>query len=213
MPARWAWACYDPRSLERLGLGVAESATLTRPPRAMRRQLPARYRYLLPLLDPILGKTMAMTLFRASSQRSRWLAFHGLRGRGPGGAAGWVRRPERVLTCRTGRPDMTAPRRVNRAGRHGHGRIGPAGRSGSGRHLSGGSRVRLPGPRRAGLRSGPRKAVRAGHRFPGAEQFVVQVPDGADRGPRPPGKRVAGLLDGGHGQSPFCLGRRPGLTG
>jgi len=67
MDARWAWACDDPRSLERFGLEVSESATITRPPRAMRGQLPGRYRYLLPLADPVLGKTMAITLFRASS--------------------------------------------------------------------------------------------------------------------------------------------------
>ncbi len=68
MNARWAWACDDPRSLERFGLEVVESAAITRPPRAMRSQLPARYRYLLPLADPVLGqKTMAFTLFRASS--------------------------------------------------------------------------------------------------------------------------------------------------
>jgi O-methyltransferase involved in polyketide biosynthesis len=65
--ARWAWACDDPRSLERSGLEVRGSATITRPPRAMRGQLPGRYRYLLPLADPVLGKTMAITLFRASS--------------------------------------------------------------------------------------------------------------------------------------------------
>ena len=67
MPARWAWACDDPRSLERLGLRVVEQATITRPPGALRRQLPARYRYLLPLADPILGKALAITLFRARS--------------------------------------------------------------------------------------------------------------------------------------------------
>ena len=67
MDARWAWACDDPRSLERSGLEVRESATITRPPRAMRGQLPGRYRYLLPFADPVLGKTMAITLFRASS--------------------------------------------------------------------------------------------------------------------------------------------------
>jgi hypothetical protein len=33
----------------------------------MRSQLPARYRYLMPLADPVLGKAMAITLFRASS--------------------------------------------------------------------------------------------------------------------------------------------------
>jgi O-methyltransferase involved in polyketide biosynthesis len=65
--ARWAWACDDPRSLERFGFEVMESATLTRPPRAMRGQLPARYRYLLPLADPLLGRAMTITLFRASS--------------------------------------------------------------------------------------------------------------------------------------------------
>ncbi len=68
MDARWAWACDDPRSLERSGLEVVESATITRPPRAMRGQLPARFRYLLPLAGPVLGKTMAVTLFRARSR-------------------------------------------------------------------------------------------------------------------------------------------------
>jgi O-methyltransferase involved in polyketide biosynthesis len=65
--ARWAWSCDDPRSLERFGLEVMEPATITRPPRAMRGQLPAPYRYLMPLADPVLGKAMAITLFRASS--------------------------------------------------------------------------------------------------------------------------------------------------
>jgi O-methyltransferase involved in polyketide biosynthesis len=67
MDARWAWSCDDPRSLERFGLEVMEPASITRPPRAMRSQLPARYRYLMPLADPVLGKIMAITLFRASS--------------------------------------------------------------------------------------------------------------------------------------------------
>jgi hypothetical protein len=57
----------DPRSLERSGLEVRQSATLTRPPRDMRAELPARYRYLVPLADPLLGKSMTLTLFRASS--------------------------------------------------------------------------------------------------------------------------------------------------
>jgi len=65
--ARWAWACDDPRTLERFGLEVVESASFTRPPRAMRRELPAAYRYLTPLADPVLGRAMAITLFRASS--------------------------------------------------------------------------------------------------------------------------------------------------
>ena len=67
MDARWAWACDDPRSLERFGLEVRQSATITRPPRAMRAQLPFGYRYLVPLADPFLGKAMTLTLFRASS--------------------------------------------------------------------------------------------------------------------------------------------------
>ena len=57
----------DPRSLERLGLEVRQSATITRPPRAMRAQLPFGYRYLVPLADPLVGKAMNLTLFRASS--------------------------------------------------------------------------------------------------------------------------------------------------
>jgi O-methyltransferase involved in polyketide biosynthesis len=62
--ARWAWSCDDPRSLERFGLEVMESVTVTRPPRAMRAQLPAPYRYLMPLADPVLGRATAITLFR-----------------------------------------------------------------------------------------------------------------------------------------------------
>src|SRR5262249_55051490 len=53
----WAWACDEPRSLERLGLRVVESASITRVPRGLRGQLPARYRYLLPLANPVLGKS------------------------------------------------------------------------------------------------------------------------------------------------------------
>jgi O-methyltransferase involved in polyketide biosynthesis len=65
--ARWAWACDDPRAFERSGLEVVRTATITRPPRDMRAQLPARYRCLIPLADPFVGKAMAITLFRASS--------------------------------------------------------------------------------------------------------------------------------------------------
>lgn len=68
MAARWAWACDDPRSLERLGMRVVESAAITRPPAGLRAQLPARYRYLLPLAHPVLGKSPALTLFRAREQ-------------------------------------------------------------------------------------------------------------------------------------------------
>ena len=56
-----------PLALERLGLEVRQSATVTRPPRAMRAQLPFGYRYLVPLADPVVGKAMTLTLFRASS--------------------------------------------------------------------------------------------------------------------------------------------------
>jgi len=65
MAARWAWACDDPRSLERLGLTVVESAAISRPPAGLRARLPARYRYLLPLAHPLFGKAPALTLFRA----------------------------------------------------------------------------------------------------------------------------------------------------
>jgi O-methyltransferase involved in polyketide biosynthesis len=62
--ARLSWACDDPHWLRRLGLQVVESATITRPPDALRSRLPAVYRYLLPLADPILPKFFTLTLFR-----------------------------------------------------------------------------------------------------------------------------------------------------
>jgi O-methyltransferase involved in polyketide biosynthesis len=62
--APWQWACDDPRSLERLGLGVVEMATTTRPPKLLRAQIPPGYRYLLPLADAI-GRSIRNTLFRA----------------------------------------------------------------------------------------------------------------------------------------------------
>jgi O-methyltransferase involved in polyketide biosynthesis len=65
IPARFAWACDDPRSLERLGLRVVETTGLARLPRPVRRQLPARYRYLLPLAEPILGQATRVTLLQA----------------------------------------------------------------------------------------------------------------------------------------------------
>jgi O-methyltransferase involved in polyketide biosynthesis len=63
------WFDLDlPDTIElRFGLGVRQSATITRPPRGMRARLPFRYRYLVPLADPLLGKAMNLTLFRASS--------------------------------------------------------------------------------------------------------------------------------------------------
>jgi O-methyltransferase involved in polyketide biosynthesis len=63
--ARWAWACDDPATLERLGLRVVEQASITRPPARLRGHLPARYRYLLPLADRVLGNVLRLTLFQA----------------------------------------------------------------------------------------------------------------------------------------------------
>lgn len=68
--ARWAWACDDPRSLERLGLRPLESTGISRPPRALRDQLPARYRYVLRLFDPLIRGTLAISLFRAGSREA-----------------------------------------------------------------------------------------------------------------------------------------------
>jgi O-methyltransferase involved in polyketide biosynthesis len=66
--APWQWSCDDPRALQRLGLRLDESATVTRPPRGMRRELPPGYRYLLlPLADPVLGRMFAtLSLFTAT---------------------------------------------------------------------------------------------------------------------------------------------------
>ena len=62
--APWQWACDDPRSLERLGLRLIESVPVTRPPAGLRAELPARYRYLLPLADPVFGRRgLSLNLF------------------------------------------------------------------------------------------------------------------------------------------------------
>ena len=68
--APWQWACDDPRALEALGLSLVESATVTRPPAGVRAQLPARYRLLLPLAHPILGRSLNLSLFRAAGDRA-----------------------------------------------------------------------------------------------------------------------------------------------
>jgi O-methyltransferase involved in polyketide biosynthesis len=68
--ALWRWPCDDPRALERLGLRLLETARPTRPPAGLAATLPARFRYLLPLADPILGRGAAMSLFRAVAGRS-----------------------------------------------------------------------------------------------------------------------------------------------
>ena len=67
--APWQWSCDDPRALEPLGLSLIESATVTRPPASVRAQLPARYRFLLPLADPVLGRGLTLSLFRTAAGR------------------------------------------------------------------------------------------------------------------------------------------------
>ncbi len=67
--ARWQWACDDPRELERLGMRMVESATVTRPPRPVRAALPASRRLLLTAMGPILGRSMQLALFRAATSQ------------------------------------------------------------------------------------------------------------------------------------------------
>jgi hypothetical protein len=68
MAARWQWACDDPRTLESLGLRLLESAPATRPPAGLRRELPARYRWLLRAMSPLMGHSFAINLFEAAAQ-------------------------------------------------------------------------------------------------------------------------------------------------
>jgi O-methyltransferase involved in polyketide biosynthesis len=63
MEARWSWACDDPRTLEPLGLRIVESTRATRPPQSLRRQLPLRYRLLMPPADLLLRNLFDVTLF------------------------------------------------------------------------------------------------------------------------------------------------------
>jgi O-methyltransferase involved in polyketide biosynthesis len=65
--APWQWPCDDPRALEPLGLRLVESATVTRPPAGVRTRLPGRYRLLLPLANPVLGRGLTLSLFRAAA--------------------------------------------------------------------------------------------------------------------------------------------------
>ena len=67
MAARWAWSCDDPRTLESLGLEMVQEAAVTRPPAVLRKRLPRRYRYALPLAKQIAGDLATVTLFRASA--------------------------------------------------------------------------------------------------------------------------------------------------
>jgi O-methyltransferase involved in polyketide biosynthesis len=63
--AAWQWPCDDPRTLERLGLRLVETANVTRPPAGLLATLPARYRYLLPVVSPLLSRSFTVSLFEA----------------------------------------------------------------------------------------------------------------------------------------------------
>src|SRR6516225_8873939 len=99
-------------------------------------------------------------------------------------------------------------RRASPAGRGGL-RGGPADGSDPGRHLAGGRRVGLLGLRHGCLRAGLREPVRAGDGLPRAEQLLVEVPEGAERGGRPTDERAARLRGCGHLQSPSSVLGRP----
>jgi len=62
----WLWPVDDPRTLERLGLRLIESAGVTRPPAGLLARLPARYRFLLPLGGRLMGNGPAISLFQAA---------------------------------------------------------------------------------------------------------------------------------------------------
>jgi O-methyltransferase involved in polyketide biosynthesis len=64
--AFWQWSCDDPRTLERFGLRLLESVTSTRPPAGLVAELPARYRFLLPLAHPLLGRGQRVNLFETA---------------------------------------------------------------------------------------------------------------------------------------------------
>ena len=68
MDALWAWSCDDPRTLESLGLELAQQAAVTRPTPALRERLPRRYRFVLPAARRVVGDLATVTLFRASSR-------------------------------------------------------------------------------------------------------------------------------------------------
>jgi len=66
----WLWPVDDPRTLERLGLRLIERASVTRPPAGLLARLPARYRFLLPLGNLLMGNGPAISLFQAVSAPS-----------------------------------------------------------------------------------------------------------------------------------------------
>jgi hypothetical protein len=65
----------------------------------------------------------------------------------------------------------------------------------------------------ARLTRGRRGGARIGLAGSDPGQHLVEVLEGPDRALRPPGNRLAGLLDCSHVQSSSCLGSRPGWTG
>ena len=62
----WLWPVDDPRTLERPGLRLVESASVTRPPAGLLARLPARYRFLLPLGGRLMGNGQAISLFQSA---------------------------------------------------------------------------------------------------------------------------------------------------
>lgn len=83
--ALWAWSCDDPAAFgASAGLELLSTAAVTRPPSALRRELPLRYRALLRLADPVLGRAFALHLFRARQafprgQPEAWRRYLGYR--------------------------------------------------------------------------------------------------------------------------------------
>lgn len=68
--AFWQWSCDDPGTLERFGLRLLESVTSTRPPAGFAAELPARYRLLLPLAHPFLGRGQQVSLFELAPKQA-----------------------------------------------------------------------------------------------------------------------------------------------
>jgi hypothetical protein len=107
--------------------------------------------------------------------------------------------------------DGHGPRVSNLVGdrRGGLGRAGPAGRPNLHQHLGRGSRMGALGIRHVCLRAGLRETVRAGRGPSSVRQLLIEVPEGAERGGHPMGKRVAGLR-GRHCNHLHLYWERPG---
>lgn len=67
MPARWAWACDDPRTFTEQGLTVVESRTMSNAPETTGARLPVAHRMMLWLLGRGMHGGGDLTLFRAGS--------------------------------------------------------------------------------------------------------------------------------------------------